>query len=107
MIPVAYDAETLKLPSLHIGERTRVGGAFLAQLDGRDLVFADVQLLEDLELDGEPVRIVARNVGCEIPALPFILNYEVLENLVRSGSDMDARVSVGRPVVRRAARREG
>ena len=93
MIPVAYDAEALKLPSLHIGERTGIGGAFLAQLDGRDFVFADVQLFENLELDGEPVRVVARNVGCEIPALPFILNYEVLENLVRSGPDMDARIA--------------
>ena len=100
MLPVADDAEALKLSRLHIGERTRVGGALLAQLDGRDFVLADVQLLENLELDGEPVRVVARNVWREVSALPFILNYEVLENLVRRGSDMDARVRVGRPVVK-------
>ena len=100
MLPVADDAEALKLPRLHIGERTRVGGALLAQLDGRDFVLADVQLLEHLELDGEPVRVVARNVWREVSALPFILNNEVLENLVRRGSDMDARVRIGRPVVK-------
>ena len=100
MLPVTDDAEALKRPRLYIGERTRVGGALLAQLDGRDFVLADVQLLEHLELDGEPVRVVARNVWREVSALPFILNYEVLENLVRRGSDMDARVRVGRPVVK-------
>ena len=77
MVPVSDDAEAFELPRLYVGERTGIGGTLLTKLYRIDIVFVEALLLEYFELDGKPVRVVARHIGGEIAALPFIFHDEV------------------------------
>ena len=101
MFPVAEHAQTLELAALHVDELARQFLRLAADLHGRQAAI----LLDDLELDGQPMAIPARHVRRAEPGHGLRLYDHVLEDFVESGAHVNVAVGEGRAVVQNEQRR--
>ena len=93
IFPIAQHAEALELRALDVDVFARVSLARGA--DGRGIgggVAGLAHLLADLEFDGQPVAVPARDVGRIKPAQGFVFDDDVLEDLVERGADVDIAI---------------
>ena len=99
MLPVAEDPEPLELLGHHADEALGVGAAGAAEVRDAHLALLRPELAIDLELDRQPVAVVARDVGRVEARHRPRLHDEVLEDLVERGAEVDLAVGVRRAVV--------
>ena len=99
MVPVAEDAQPLKLAAHDADEARGVRAAGAPEVRQRHLALLRTELAVDLQLDRQPVAVVAEDVR-RVEALHRAgLDDEILEDLVHRRADVDLAVRVGRPVV--------
>ena len=103
MVPVAEDAQAFELAALDVDELARQFLRAAADFHRRQ----PLVLLDDLELDGQPVAIPAGHEGRAEPGHGLGFDDEVLENLVERGAHVDIAVGEGRAVVEDKFRRVG
>jgi hypothetical protein len=105
-LPLTEHAETFEVLALYADELVRIFAAEPADLDEAHLgLRLAADLLLDLELDRQAVRVPARPVRRAEAGHRLVLDDDVLEDLVERVADVDGAVGVRRPVVEQEQRR--
>ena len=99
VVPLSEHAQPFEILPLQVDVLLGVLAAGAPDLDRRHLRLARAQLAIDLDFDGQPVAIPARNVGRIEARHGLRFDHEVLQNLVERGAQMNPPVGIGRPVV--------
>ena len=105
LIPVAEDAEPLELLGHRADEALGVGAARAAEIGHRHLALLRTELPIDLQLDRQPVAVVADHVRRVEAGHRSRLDDEILQDLVQRRADVDVAVRVRRAVVQHELRR--
>ncbi len=99
VVPFSHDAQAFELLPLHLHEFCRILAAQLAHFGLGDLVLLRTQVLLHLQLDGQPVAVPSRDVGCFEAAHAFAFQDDVLQDLVEGMANVDMAVGIGRTVM--------
>jgi hypothetical protein len=100
IVPFAEDAEAFEILAHDVDVFGGVCLALPPEIGDTHLAFLRTELPVDLELDGQPVTVPPRHIGCIQPGHAARLHHEVFEHLVEGRADVDFSVGVGRPVVK-------
>jgi len=103
-LPAPEAANALKLLRLQVDILLRVGPAGVKHLRYRHSELFMAQFLVDLDLDGQPVAVIAGDVGGVEPGHGLRFDHEVLQALVESVAQVNGSVGVGRAVVEQVNR---
>ncbi len=99
VIPVAKDAQALELAAHHVDEARGVSAAGAAEIRWRHVALLGAELAVDLQLDWQPVAVVAKHVRRVVAHHRARLDDEILQDLVHRRANVDLAVGVGRAVV--------
>ena len=103
MLPIAQNAQTLKLAALTVQRFQRKFAADLPQLDRAD-VAGNACFFAGFQLDWQTVGIPARHIRSLVSAHILLADDEILEHLVERGAQMDIAVCIRRAVVQHKQR---
>ena len=106
-VPGGEDAEALELLGHRADETFRVGAAGAAEVGDRHLALLRPELAVDLQLDRQPVAVVADDVGRVEAGHRARFDHQLLQNLVQRRAHVDVAVGVGRAVVQHEFRCAG
>ena len=104
-VPGAEDAEALELLAHRADEALRVRAARAAEIGDRHLTLLRTELAIDLQLDRQPVAVVADDVRRVEAGHRSRLDDELLQDLVHRRAHVDVAVGVRRAVVQHELRR--
>ena len=107
IVPRAEDAEALELLAHRADEALGVRAARAAEVGDRHLALLRAELAIDLQLDRQPVTVVADDVRRVEPGHRPRFDDELLEDLVERRAHVDVAVGVRRAVVQHELRRAG
>ena len=99
MLPIAQDAEPLKLLTLNRVKLLRILPAEFA--DGRSIerLFLVAEFFEDLMFDRKAMAVPPWHIGHLVARHRLRFDDDVFENLVQRVTDMNAAIGIGRPIV--------
>ena len=104
VIPVAEHTQPLELAAHDVDETRGIGTARAPEISQRHLALFRAELAIDLQLDRQPVAVIAEHVGRVVAHHRACLDDEILEDLVHRRADVNLAVRVGRAVVQHELR---
>ncbi len=99
IVPAAEHSQPLEFPTMDVDEIRCIGPALGTDLRHAHRRFAFSEFLIDLELDGQPMAIPARNIGSIEARHRLRLDDEILQDFVERCPEVNVSVRVRRPVV--------
>src|SRR5262247_4562381 len=99
MLPVTEYSQSLKFFALNLVELVSIVTTESPDRHGVERFLFFTEILHDLMLNRQPMAIPSRHIGDVKAAHRLRFDDDIFENLVKGMPDVDAAISVGRPIM--------